>query len=101
MKTYQDWIEAKENGETLDFIRAAIEEHRSSKEYKTALDADEYEAERNVTVREFEKMFFTATGQQVVDFTASNSKMASNFFHKLTTQRCAYSLGNGISFPSA
>lgn len=101
MKTYQDWIEAKENGETLDFIRAAIEEHRSSKEYKTALDADEYEAERNVTVREFEKMFFTASGQQVVDFTASNSKMASNFFHKLTTQRCAYSLGNGISFPSA
>ena len=34
IKTYQDWLEAKENGETLDFIRAAIDEHRSSKEYK-------------------------------------------------------------------
>ena len=101
MKTYQDWIEAKKNGETLDFIRAAIEEHRSSKEYKTALDADEYEAERNVTVMEFIKTMFTATGEKVEDFTATNSKMASNFFHKLTTQRCSYSLGNGISFPTA
>ena len=101
MKTYQDWIEAKKKGETLDFIRAAIDEHRSSKEYKTAVDADEYEAERNVTIREFMKTMYTATGQKVVDFTATNSKMASNFFHKLTTQRCAYSLGNGVSFPTA
>ena len=101
MKTYQDWLEAKQRGELLDFIRAAIDEHRSSKEYKTALDADEYEAERNVTIMEFVKMIFTSTGQKVEDFTATNSKMASNFFHKLTTQRCAYSLGNGISFPAA
>ena len=101
MKTYQDWIEAKQKGETLDFIRAAIDQHRSSKEYKTALDADEYEAERNVTVMEFIKTIFTATGQQMADFTSANSKMASNFFHKLTTQRCSYSLGNGISFPTA
>lgn len=101
MKTYQDWLEAKQKGELLDFIRAAIDQHRSSKMYKTALDADEYEAERNVTVMEFIKTIFTATGQQMADFTSANSKMASNFFHKLTTQRCSYSLGNGISFPTA
>ena len=101
MKTYQDWLEAKEKGETLDFIQTVISEHRSSKEFKTALDADEYEAERNVTVMKFVKMLYTSTGQKVEDFTAINSKMASNFFHKLTTQRCAYSLGNGISFPTA
>ena len=100
-KTYQDWLEAKARGETLDFIKAAIEEHRSSKEFKTAIDADEYEAERNVTIMKFVKMIFTSTGEQVEDFTSANSKMASNFFHKLTTQRCAYSLGNGISFPTA
>lgn len=101
IKTYQDWLEAKQKGETLDFIRAAIDEHRSSKEYRIALDADEYEAERNVTIMKFMKMIFTATGQKVQDFTSTNSKMASNFFHKLTTQRCSYSLGNGISFPTA
>ena len=101
MKTYQDWLEAKTSGSVMDFIRIAIEEHRASKDFKTAVDADEYEAERNVTVMEFVKVMFTATGQKVVDFTSSNSKMASNFFHKLTTQRCSYSLGNGISFPTA
>lgn len=101
MKTYQDWLEAKTSGSVKDFIREAIDEHRASNDYKTAVDADEYEAERNVTVMEFVKMMFTATGQKVVDFTSSNSKMASNFFHKLTTQRCSYSLGNGISFPTA
>ena len=101
MKTYQDFLKAKQNGSTLDFIRDAINEHRSSTAYKTAVDADEYEAERNVTVMEFVKIMYTAKGEKVVDFTSSNSKMASNFFHKLTTQRCSYSLGNGISFPSA
>ena len=100
-KTYQDWLEAKAKGDALNFIKAAIEEHRSSPEYKTALAADEYEAERNVTIMEFVKCLFTALGQKVVDFTSPNSKMASNFFHKLTTQRVAYSLGNGISFPTA
>ena len=101
MKTYQDFIEAKEKGQELDFIKAAISEYMASPEYKTALDADEYEAERNVTINQFMKLIFNNAGQQVVDFTASNNKIASNFFHRLTTQRVAYSLGNGISFPSS
>lgn len=100
-KTYQDFVNAKEKGNVVEFIRDAITEYKASKEYKIALDADEYEAERNVTIVKFVKMIFTATGEKVEDFTSANSKMASNFFHKLTTQRCSYSLGNGISFPTA
>lgn len=100
-KTYQDFVKAKEKGKVVEFIRDAITEYKASKEYKIALDADEYEAERNVTIVKFVKMIFTATGEKVEDFTSANSKMASNFFHKLTTQRCSYSLGNGISFPTA
>ena len=38
------------------------------------------------------------TGTPVEDFTASNNKIASNFFHRLNTQRCTYLLGNGVSF---
>ena len=101
MKTYQDFLEFKEKGRELDFIKAAINEYRSSKEYKIALDADEYEAERNITISEFMRMIFTANGQKTVDFTASNNKIASNFLHRLVTQRVAYSLGNGISFANA
>ena len=29
---------------------------------------------------------------------ASNSRLASNLFHRLNTQRCQYSLGNGVTF---
>ena len=101
MKTYQDFLEYKEHGQVLDFITAAINEYRASPEFKTACDADEYEAERNTTIMEFMRLIFNSSGQQVVDFTASNNKICSNFFHRLTTQRVAYSLGNGISFANA
>ena len=101
MKTYQDFLEFKEKGQELDFITAAINEYRASKEFKIALDADEYEAERNITIMEFMRLIFNRAGQQVVDFTAANNKICSNFFHRLTTQRVAYSLGNGVSFANA
>lgn len=101
MKTYQDWLEAKNAGQELNFIRTAIEEYRGSAEYKIAADADEYEAQRNVTIMNFIKFLFTLTGDKVKDFTSFNFKIASNFFHRLTTQRISYSLGNGISFPGA
>ena len=99
IKTYQDFLAAVEKGEILDFIRTAITEYMSSKDYKTALDADEYEAERNVTINEYARWIYNPSGQQVVDFTAANNKIASNFLHRLVTQRITYSLGNGISFP--
>ena len=100
-KTYQDFVKAKETGGLLDFIKQAISEYKDSAEYKVALDADEYEAERNVTIMDFVRIVFTATGEKVPDFTSTNLKTASNYFHRLTTQRVAYSLGNGISFTSA
>jgi SPP1 family phage portal protein len=99
LRTYQDYATAVEKGEILDFIRTAITEYMSSKDYKTALDADEYEAERNVTINEYARWIYNSSGQQVVDFTAANNKIASNFLHRLVTQRITYSLGNGISFP--
>ena len=101
IKTYQDFLEAKEKGELLDFIKSAINEYKASTEYKTAQDADEYEAERNITINEFMRLIYNSAGQQVVDYTAANNKIASNFFHRLTTQRVSYSLGNGISFPTS
>lgn len=101
MKTYQDYLEYKERGQELDFITAAIGEYRASPEYKIALDADEYEAERNITIMEFMRLMYNNAGQQVVDFTAANNRIASNFLHRLVTQRVAYSLGNGVSFSNA
>ena len=101
MKTYQDYLKAKQTGSVIDFIKAAITEYRTSNEYRIACDADEYERENNITIMEFMRLIFTEDGQQAVDFTAANNQIASNFLHRLVTQRVAYSLGNGISFANA
>ena len=95
MKTYQDYEKAQDK---LEFIKAAINEYRASDEYKTALIADEYEKQRNVTIREAVRYFYTMDGRTVVDFTAANNKLANNFFHRLNSQRRSYLLGNGTSF---
>lgn len=101
IKTYQDYLEYKEKGQELDFITAAISEYRASPEYKIALDADEYEAERNTTIMEFTRWLYNGSGQKIVDSASANNRIASNFLHRLVTQRVAYSLGNGISFANA
>lgn len=101
MRTYQDFLKAKEQNDTINFIVKAITEYRSSNDYLIALDANEYEAERNVTISQYVKKIYTMQGMEIPDFTSANHRIASNFFHRLTTQRCAYSLGNGVSFASA
>ena len=101
MKTYQDFEQAKSENRVVDFITNAINEYRSSEDYGIAIEADEYEAERNTTIMRYIKWLYTMQGSRVVDFTSSNNRIASNFFHRLTTQRCAYSLGNGVSFTGA
>ena len=98
MKTFQDFQKAVAQGQTINFICQAINDHRASEDYKIACDADEYEAQRNVTINQWVKYLYTMTGQKVPDFTSSNNRLASNFFHRLNTQRRCYSLGNGISF---
>ena len=95
MLTFQDFLEEPN---VLDFIGKAINQHVSSEDYKTAVSADNYDRQKNETIYNYVRTIFTGTGSQVVDFTAANNKIASNFFHRLNTQRCMYSLGNGVSF---
>lgn len=95
MYTYQDFIN---DGGGEKAIANAIIHHLNSDMYKTAKSADEYDHQRNETILNYVKTIFTMTGAPVEDFTASNNKLCSNFFHRLNTQRCTYLLGNGVSF---
>lgn len=95
MRTFQDWEKATDK---KDFILAAISEHESSDDVKLAKDADEYDKQKNVTILNYLKIMYTNSGSPVVDFTASNAKITSNFFHRLNTQRATYLLGNGVFF---
>lgn len=98
MLTYQDYQDF--DGTQTDFIKKAINEYKSSEFYKIACIADMYDKQKNLTIMEFVQKLFSLNGGAVENFTASNNRIASNFFNRLNTQRCTYLLGNGISFSS-
>lgn len=92
MLTYQDFEAVKDSEKgRLNFIAKAISEHRASEEFKIAQMADEYNAQRNTFIRRFVKKWYDHNEFDAVP-------LASNFFFNLNTQRCAYSLGNGLFF---
>lgn len=95
MYTFQDFQKADDKKE---FVLSAISMYKTTEEYKMALVADEYDAHRNKTINDTVRMIYSASGVQMEDPTASNNKIACNIFNRLNTQRCLYSLGNGISF---
>lgn len=98
MLTYQDFEKAVASGELLSFLTQAIEDHRRSDAYKIAVDADLYEKQLNVGINDVVKKMYTAAGVAMEDYTSANNKIASNYFHRLNTQRVTYSLGNGVTF---
>lgn len=100
MLTYQDFVEAGDANRE-GFVLEAIERHKSGKAYRTACMADAYDRQENITINTYVQRVFDITGSKLVDFTASNNKVASNFFHRLNTQRTMYSLGQGVSFTDA
>lgn len=97
MFSYQDFMTEAEK-DVAKAVGMAITAHKDSDDYKTAKDADLYDKQKNKTIYEYIHMMFTLTGTPIEDFTASNNKIASNFFRRLNTQRATYLLGNGVSF---
>lgn len=80
----------------MRFIRSAIDEHKSSAEYRIAFDAEEYDRQRNVTICRYQKFLYTLSGQAVPDNYSANYKLTSNFFNRFVTQENQYLLGNGV-----
>lgn len=93
--TYQDFLDATDKA---SFVLSAIQRYQQSELYQTALVADLYDAQRNKTINEVVPKLFNVAGMEIPDFTASNNKLACNLFNRLNTQRCMYSLANGVSF---
>lgn len=93
--TFQEFEKAPNK---VEFILDSINRHKSSPMYETAVLADLYDKQMNYTINSFIQTVYNAKGIKVENAAASNAKIASNFFHRLNTQRCMYSLGNGVSF---
>ena len=98
MYTFQDFTADAEKKGAAFAVGAAINNYTRTAEYKIAEDADLYDHQKNKTIMDYVKIIYRMTGEAVEDFTASNNKIASNFFHRLNTQRVTYLLGNGVTF---
>lgn len=95
MITFQDYEKAENK---TKWIQTALVSYRNSKEYKAALEEAEYMAGRNTNILNMQKVIYNMAGMPENDFTASNIKIRNRLIHRLVTDRCSYSLGNGISF---
>ena len=89
MFTYQDF---EKTPDRAIGIAMAIQQHMKSKDYLTAVAADLYDRQLNPTVNRVSAIY---AGEANTD---TGLKIASNHFNRLNTQRCAYLLGNGVSF---
>ena len=96
--TYQDYERATDK---TKWLRNAIISYRNSKEYKAALDQESYMDGQNTAILEMTRIIYNMAGLPETDFTASNFKLMNRQIHRMVTDRCSYSLGNGISFASA
>lgn len=95
MITYQDYERADNK---TKWMQSALSTYRGSKEYKRAVEEAEYMAGRNRAILEFTRVIYDMAGVPSNDFTATNTKIRNRLIHRLVTDRCSYSLGNGISF---
>lgn len=95
MKTYEDLLKAdsKEN-----FIKAAINDYKSSVEYATAKEGKDYYSRKNTTIMNFVKLLYTITGEVVPDNFSANYKFCNGFFPIFVKQEASYLLGNGANF---
>lgn len=99
MKTYQDFLEVAEKSdrERMEFVLSAINNHKDSDLYKQAVIAKEYDAHRNVTIANFQRLLYTLNGKVIPDNYSPNYKLRSNFFANFITQETQYLLGNGVT----
>lgn len=100
MKTYQDWLNVAglNERERMAFIRQIINDHKNSILYRQAVDAENYFAGQNTTIKRYEKILFNAAGKAIPDYFSANHKVASRFFYRDVTQANSVLLGNGITW---
>lgn len=80
------------------FVWQAINEYKNSNIYKKAVIGYDYYRRKNVTIRQYQKLLYTITGQAVPDNYSANYKLCNNFFQIFTKQEVSHLLGNGVTF---
>jgi SPP1 family phage portal protein len=100
MYTYQDLIAIPEDDEKrrMDFVRAVINQHKSSDAYKMAVTGCQYNAKRNTSTMNYQKTLRKLDGREVPDLWSPNHRTTRNFFAYFTTQQNQFLLANGVTW---
>lgn len=99
MLTYQDLLDCgRDERRRMDFICSAVNQHKSTSLYKTAVDARLYYEGENPTITKYEKVIYDLQGRAHVDMYTANHKIKSSFFTRDVDQETGYLLGNGVTF---
>lgn len=103
MKTYQDFLEVAEKSDRdrMEFVLAAINDHKNSDLYQQAKIAREYDEHRNVTIITVQKLLYTLSGKAIPDNYSANYKLRSAFFPSFMRQETQYLLSNGVILKNA
>jgi len=98
MKTYEDFLELTREEDIQEFVREAINEHKTSKMYREAEVAYDYYRKRNVTITQYQKLLYTLSGRAVPDNFSANYKFINAFFPIFVKQEAHHLLGEGVTF---
>lgn len=103
MKTYQDFLEVAEKSDRdrMEFVLAAINDHKNSELYQQAKIAREYDEHRNATIITVQKLLYTLSGKAIPDNYSANYKLRSAFFPIFMRQETQYLLSNGVTLKNA
>ena len=99
MLTYQDFLVVGESEkDRMAFVKRAIDQHKTTELYKTAIIAEDYDRHKNTTILQYQKILYDVMGRAVEDIWTANYKLASRFFNRFITQENQYLLGNGVTW---
>lgn len=99
IKTFQDLQALGDNEKArMDFVLAAMNEHKSSARVKTAQKAADYFAGLNTTIMNYNKFVYNLYGKAVPDIWSPNHKISCHYYRYFIIQEVLYLLGNGVSF---
>lgn len=85
----------------MEFVLAAINDHKNSDLYQQAKIAREYDEHRNVTIITVQKLLYTLSGKAIPDNYSANYKLRSAFFPIFMRQETQYLLSNGVTLKNA
>ena len=99
IRTYQDLLDVGQvEKDRVEFVLSAINEHKTSRDYLLAVDAEMYYKHQNPTIMRYQKFIYNQMGKAVPDVWSPNNKIASNWYNYFTAQSVSYLLGNGVTF---